>query len=104
MATDFEPVHDVEDYYDGPRTGIADFRGLPHRFRSVGWSSPDGPDGPEWDPNDDRFELVLLESDDNLAVIVRGEFRVRQLVPELPAGVLRPLEVRWSPMADSTAR
>ncbi len=28
----FEPVHTVWDYYDGPRTGLADYRGRPHHF------------------------------------------------------------------------
>lgn len=28
----FEAVHTVWDYFDGPRTGLADYRGLPHYF------------------------------------------------------------------------
>ncbi|GEM_PF-597276 len=28
----FEPVHTVWDYFDGPRTGLADYRGRPHYF------------------------------------------------------------------------
>jgi hypothetical protein len=28
----FEPVHTVWDYFDGPRTGLADYRGRPHHF------------------------------------------------------------------------
>jgi hypothetical protein len=31
----WERVHAVLDYYDGPRLGVADFRGKPHAFRSV---------------------------------------------------------------------
>jgi hypothetical protein len=31
----FEPVHTIGDYYDGPRTGTADFNGAPHYF--VSW-------------------------------------------------------------------
>jgi hypothetical protein len=28
----FDAVHTVWDYFDGPRTGLADYRGLPHYF------------------------------------------------------------------------
>jgi hypothetical protein len=28
----FEPVHTVWNYFDGPRTGLADFYGRPHHF------------------------------------------------------------------------
>ena len=101
MTAEFEPVHSVEDYYEGPRTGIACLRGLRYRFRSVGWTSPDGPDGP-WDPYDDCFELSPIEGDGGDTLVVRGEFRVRQPVPELSPGVLRPLEVRWSTLTEST--
>lgn len=30
----FERVHTMTDYYDGPRGGIADFRGTPHLYTS----------------------------------------------------------------------
>jgi hypothetical protein len=33
----FEPVHTMTDYYDGPRRGIADYRGRPHLYESR-WS------------------------------------------------------------------
>ncbi|HSH15259.1 MAG TPA: hypothetical protein VLD18_04435 [Verrucomicrobiae bacterium] len=90
MSEQFEPVHEVDDYYDGPRTGVAEYRGVRHRFRSVVWPADDG-----WDSKDDRFEL-LPESGEGPAVIVRGAFRVRQPVPDLPVGVLRPMEVLWT--------
>ncbi|MCB9925557.1 MAG: hypothetical protein H6822_25630 [Planctomycetaceae bacterium] len=32
--SDFEIVHTVTDYYDGPRGGIAEFRGKPHIYES----------------------------------------------------------------------
>ena len=41
----------MEDYYDGPRSGIADFDGQPHYYRSIYL------DTPEWNPDEDRFEL-----------------------------------------------
>jgi hypothetical protein len=31
---EFELVHTMEDYYDGPRRGIANFRGEPHLYES----------------------------------------------------------------------
>ena len=32
---DFEPVYTVPDWYDGPRGGIASFRGTPHIYRCL---------------------------------------------------------------------
>ena len=90
MSGQFEPVHAVDDYYDGPRTVVAEYHGVRYRFRSVVW-----PAGEAWDSEDDRFEL-LPEAGDGPVVIARGVFRVRQPVPELPPGVLRPLEVQWT--------
>ena len=90
MKKPFEPVHAVDDYYDGPRVGVADFRGSRHRFRSLGW-----PPLETWDPEDDRFELTP-EVGGGSPVIARGVFRVRQPAPALPPGVLRPLEVQWT--------
>jgi len=29
----YEPVHTVDDYYDGPRLGIANFNGTPHVYQ-----------------------------------------------------------------------
>lgn len=91
MSGQFEPVCEVDDYYDGPRTGVAEYRGVRHRFRSVVW-----PPGENWDSEDDRFELVP-EYADGPVVIAHAAFRVRQPVPALPPGVLRPLEVLWRP-------
>lgn len=101
MTGVFEPVHAVDDYYDGPRAGVASYQDRHYRFRSVGWTSPDGPDG-HWDPCDDRFELIPIEGDGREALVVRGEFRVRQPAPDLHPGIVRPLEVRWSPVVDAT--
>jgi hypothetical protein len=28
----FEPVYTVDDYYDGPRSGVAELRGIPHHY------------------------------------------------------------------------
>jgi hypothetical protein len=100
MGEEFEPVHGVEDYYDGPRTGVADFRGVPHRFCSLGWVTPDGPDGP-WDPNDDRFELRPVSDPAAPLVVARGEFRFLRRDPALPPGVLGTCEVRWIPESEA---
>lgn len=92
----FEPVHEVTDYHEGPRTGVADFRGVPHRFCSVNWSPEEGPKAKtNWD--DDCF--LLSPVDDGFSdepVIAKGKFRVRASAPALPPGVIRPLEVRWT--------
>ena len=90
LKMSFEPVHIVDDYYDGPRTGVADFHGVRHTFHSLAWARTD-----EWDADDDRFELTREDGGIH-TVIARGNFRVRQPVPDLPPGVLRPLEVEWT--------
>ena len=32
-STNPEPVYTVEDYYDGPREGVADFQGKSHVYK-----------------------------------------------------------------------
>jgi hypothetical protein len=96
MEEGFEPVYSVEDYYDGPRTGTAEFRGVLHRYTSLGWESPDGPTTADWDPRDDRYVLVPVTGPSQGRLVVRGEFELRHPVPDLPPGVLRPLKVRWT--------
>jgi len=53
----WETVHTVGDWYDGPRGGVADFGGAPHYYRSVYL------DAPNWNPDEDRFELTPLSQD-----------------------------------------
>jgi hypothetical protein len=50
----FEPVHTMTDCYDGPRRGIADFRGNPHLYESR-WSDIDSED-------DDTFLLMPVDA------------------------------------------
>jgi hypothetical protein len=50
----WDTVHTVDDWYDGPRGGVADFGGSPHYYRSVYLDSP------KWNPDEDRFELTPL--------------------------------------------
>jgi hypothetical protein len=57
MDTAFETVYTIVDWYDGPREGAADFRGVPHRYRSVYL------DTPEWNPDEDRFELTPIPTE-----------------------------------------
>jgi hypothetical protein len=52
-----EHVYTVRDWYDGPRTGLADFRGAPHHYRSLYL------DTDVWNPDEDRFELVPVAHD-----------------------------------------
>lgn len=35
LTTEFEIVHTMTDYYDGPRSGIANYRGKPHIYESL---------------------------------------------------------------------
>jgi hypothetical protein len=56
MDKAWEPVHTMDDWYDGPRGGVADYGGLPHYYRSVFL------DTPRWNPDEDRFELTPLSS------------------------------------------
>jgi len=48
----FEPVHTMTSYYDGPRSGIAQFHGVPHAYESR-WSDI----GPE---ADDTYLLMPI--------------------------------------------
>lgn len=52
-----QTVYTVEDYYDGPRAGIADYNGHPHFYRSLYLDSPD------WNADEDRFELSPVSPD-----------------------------------------
>ncbi len=57
MKGTFQIVYTMEDYYDGPRSGVAEFDGRPHYYRSVYL------DTPRWNPDEDRFELSLVTQD-----------------------------------------
>lgn len=51
----YETVYVVEDYYDGPRSGFADYQQRPHFYRSL---YLDGETYDGYNPNEDRFELT----------------------------------------------
>jgi hypothetical protein len=36
MGEIYEPVHEIVDDYQGPRSGFADYRGKPHWFCALG--------------------------------------------------------------------
>jgi hypothetical protein len=57
MTREFGQVYTMTDYYDGPREGVADFRGAPHVYRSIYLDTPD------WDPDEDRFQLSPISVD-----------------------------------------
>jgi hypothetical protein len=98
----YEPVHEIVDYYDGPRSGYADYRGEPHWFCALGWVSPPEDEEVEWDlsgfnPRDDRFYLVPVTAPNGSRIFATGTFRPCQSGTEVPPGSLRPLEVLWQP-------
>jgi hypothetical protein len=45
MDRPYERIYTVNDYYDGPRAGFADFDGVPHAYASA-WSDQQG----GWEP------------------------------------------------------
>jgi hypothetical protein len=53
VASDWEPVHTIHDYYDGPRSGATELNGEPYWYQSI---YLDG----EWNHAEDRFELTPL--------------------------------------------
>ena len=87
--TDFEKVIELADYYDGPREGIANFRGRPHTFKSR-MLDVYGADGTL-----DLFDLIPVGAVAP-TVAARAEFRRVGSGP-LPPGEWPVLEVRWFP-------
>jgi hypothetical protein len=71
--------------------------GHPVSLLFAGLAITGGTDNGEWDLRDDRFLLSPVEPG-TVGIIVRGEFKVRYPVPELPPGTPRPLMVRWFPV------
>ena len=55
---DFESVHTMTDFYDGPRRGVADFKGAPHFYESTFGDVGDAPD-----EADDIFQLSPITDD-----------------------------------------
>ncbi|KRA51100.1 hypothetical protein ASD77_15865 [Pseudoxanthomonas sp. Root65] len=85
---EFEEVLQLDDWYDGPRAGIALYRGVPHAFRSRMLDVTE-----YWDDFEsaDIFELSRLgDADASPKILAAAEFRRRQDSPDTG------LEVRWS--------
>src|SRR5678809_69802 len=87
MDPSFERVHTVNDHYDGPRSGIADFRGAPHVYRAVFSEGAD-----DWEPG--LFELRPL-SDTTFALAMENWAIWQRFEARHRAG-----EVVWSGIAD----
>jgi hypothetical protein len=62
MDRPFESVHTVNEFYDGPRLGVADFDGSPHVYRSLWLDSDDS-------NHEEEFELAPISPDAFAAVI-----------------------------------
>lgn len=59
-ATPYERVYTMTDYYDGPRGGIANFRGTPHAYASL-FAEDEYTDVFELRPVDDETLRLALE-------------------------------------------
>ena len=62
----WERVYTISDYYDGPRSGVADFHGKPHIYRCQFDSSEDA--------YTDRF--WLMEIDQELFALIMEDWRI----------------------------
>ncbi len=57
----FERVHTIPDWHDGPVTGLADFRGRPHRFRRR-WDAEKDEYAPDFDLEPVSERALVLET------------------------------------------
>ncbi len=55
----YETVYVIEDWYDGPRSGFADYRQQPHFYRSL---HLDEDNYNQYNYNEDRFELAPVSA------------------------------------------
>jgi hypothetical protein len=65
----YETVHTVWDYYDGPRSGIADFEGRPHYYNS------------EWDDNRNNYAadiFTIMPVDEETFSIALEQWKIWQ--------------------------
>ncbi len=61
VASGFEIVHTMTAYYDGPRSGIANYHGKPHIYESVFEDAEDGTDVFLLQPVDDETFRLAME-------------------------------------------
>jgi hypothetical protein len=94
QAPSFEPVLEVSEYYDSPRSGVAPFNGMPHEFRSK------YVDVDSSDDTTDVFELTPVGGSLSERRLANATFEVAPGAPQLPAGQLRQLVVSWHVIDD----
>ena len=82
-ALTLERVYTVDDWYDGARSGAADYEGRPHAYRSLHL------DFETWNPDEDRFELTPL-SDEILSWMLERDALFRRWDAERQAGRTAP--------------
>ena len=63
MPDEFERVYTVNDWYDGPRTGFATYRGLPARYLSR-WDNASGGWAPFYELEIVTAEVIALACED----------------------------------------
>jgi len=94
----FEPVHDVDEYYDGPRGGVASFNGSLYRFRSRYLDATEYKGDFE---SVDIFELTPVEESlTQEPVLATVHFRVASDRPASEPGRVRQLEAAWQLVSD----
>lgn len=86
----YEPVLEVTDYFDGPRAGIAHFRGAPHRFQSRLLDATEYRGDFE---SVDIFELSPVnQTGATVPILAHAVFRVAN---DKSSSFPRQLEVQW---------
>jgi hypothetical protein len=85
---EFEKVIEISDYYDGPREGLANFQGQPHRFKSRMLDVYGN------DDTVDLFDLTPVQAT-STKVVAYADFRRTGSGP-LPPREWPVLEVRWT--------
>jgi hypothetical protein len=86
----YEPVETVDDFYDGPRAGVATAFGRRCRYETLGWYT-EGRDDDEV-----RFVLTFLDDHDPRVVIATASFRALPKQESTPPGEIRRLEAEWA--------
>ena len=89
----FEPVYEVSEYYDGPRSGVASFNGARYNFRSRYLDATEYKNDVE---SVDIFELTPAGIESELGMVLAvAHFRPVANQPASEPGKLRELEVAW---------
>jgi hypothetical protein len=98
LNTGYEIVHTVTDYYDGPRQGIADYKGMPHFYECIfDTVTDDYSDLYKLTPVDEKTFRLAMES---WAIWRRWEYAFHtgkashESHPALPEDALRNKELK----------